>query len=420
MPTTEPKPPNGVSLKRIRRDIELLATVGGATSGAMNRTSFSAEDRQARQWLEKTCAEAGLPLRTDGIGNVFVRVDAPEAPAGAAPVWTGSHLDTVPEGGRFDGILGSVAALEVARCLTEQRIRLARPVDVVIFADEEGCYHHLLGSTALVSNYPMDTLTELRGRDGDLLVDALEQQGWDYRLAAQTAVEAGSMHAFVELHIEQGPVLESTGTDIGVVTSIVGIGGGQLEFSGSQDHAGTTPMPMRCDALQGAGEFLAQLSATAQQVSGTAVLTCGIMDVHPGGSNVVPGRVRLQLDFRDQDRASLLELESSIVSAAERAARNHGLTVSYSRDSITAPVPLDAGIQQIIEDAAQRQGLSTMGIPSGAGHDSQNMARLAPTGMIFIPSTGGRSHTPAEHSSWEDIEKGVNVLLETVTALASR
>ncbi len=326
----------------------------------------------------------------------------------------------MPEGGRFDGILGSVAALEVARCLTGQRARLARPVDVVIFADEEGCYHHLLGSTALVSNYPMATLKELRGRDGDLLVDALEQLGWDPRLAAQTAVEAGSMHAFVELHIEQGPVLESAGTDIGVVTSIVGIGGGELEFSGSQDHAGTMPMPMRRDALQGAGEFLARLSAIARSVSDTAVLTCGIMDVHPGGSNVVPGRARLQLDFRDQNRDSLLDLEAAILNAAEQAARNHGLTVSYSRDSITDPVPLDDGIQRIIEDAARRQGLSTMSLPSGAGHDSQNMARLAPTGMIFIPSTGGRSHTPAEHSSWEDVEKGANVLLATVTALALR
>ncbi|WP_026874513.1 Zn-dependent hydrolase [Jiangella gansuensis] len=403
---------------RLRSTLEELARFGATASG-VSRTSFSAADAEARAWLRAEVEASGLSLRTDGIGNLFVTV-APAGATDAPAVWTGSHIDSVPDGGRFDGALGSMAALEVVRRLTEADVPLRRPVTMVVFADEEGCYHHLLGSTALVRPFPPDELAALRGRDDDLLVDALGGLGWDVAAAGRTAVPAGSVHAFVELHIEQGAVLETSSADIGVVTSIVGMGGGRLEFTGRADHAGTTPMAMRRDPLRGAGEFLAQLPDITASISETAVATCGIIGVEPGGANVVPALARLQLDFRDVRREAIEDLETALVAAASDAAGRHGLEVTHTRDSITDPAPLDSGLQDLIESVAAGRGHSTRLMPSGAGHDAQNMSRLAPTGMIFIPSTGGRSHSPAEHSSWADVEAGANVLLGTVIALATR
>ncbi len=409
-----------VSLDRLRRDLEHVAGYGATASGGVGRTSFSAADRQVRAWLADECAKAGLTLRTDGIGNVFIRVEAPGVPTGTAPVWTGSHLDSVPEGGRFDGALGSLAALEVARRLVEDDVPLRRPVEVVVFVDEEGSYHHLLGSTAITRDFTAGELAEVRGRDGDRLVEALAAMGWDVDAATRTAVRPGDVHAYVELHIEQGSVLETAGARIGVVTAIVGLGGGQLEFRGRQDHAGTTPMPLRRDALRGAGDLLARLPEVARSVSDTAVVTCGILHVEPGGANVVPGLARLQLDFRDPDRERLLQLEEAIVAAAREAAERHDLQVDYTRESITDPVPMDPRLQDLVETTAAAQGMQTLRMASGAGHDAQNMARLAPTGMIFVPSVQGRSHSPAELTAWEDIEAGANVLLAMVHTLATQ
>jgi N-carbamoyl-L-amino-acid hydrolase len=406
-------------LQRLRDDIEHVAQFGATASGGVSRASFSEADRDVRAWWEDQCRRSGLVTRTDGIGNVIVRLDAPGAPPGAAPVCTGSHLDSVPEGGRFDGVLGALAGLEVARRLVEERTVLRRPVEVIVFADEEGSYHHLLGSSALVRNFPAEQLAEMRGRDGDRLVDALAGMGWDPKGASATALAAATVHAFVELHIEQGSVLEATGADIGIVSAIVGIGGGRLEFRGRQDHAGTTPMHGRRDALLGAAELLVRLPDTAASTSGAAVVTCGILQLEPGGANVVPGVARLQLDFRDPDLDSLLDLEAAVVAAARETAAQRGLEVAYARDSITDPVPLDPSLQDLVESVAAGQGLRSLRLPSGAGHDAQNMAKLAPTAMVFVPSVDGRSHSPSERTAWADVERGANVLLDVVHTLAT-
>lgn len=405
-----------VRIDRLRNDLEQVSRFGADPSGGVTRTSFSAADRQVRDWLAEQAAATGLALRTDGIGNVFLRV-----PGGGdgAPVWLGSHLDSVPAGGGFDGALGSLAGLEAARRLVEERVPLRRPVEVAVFADEEGSYHHLLGSTGLVRNYQPEELAELRGRDGDRLVDALAGMGWDPAAATRTAIPPGAVSAYLELHIEQGPVLEARNVPIGVVTGIVGLGGGELVFTGRQDHAGTTPMPDRQDPLRGAAELLTRLPELAASVSQAAVATCGIIQAEPGASNVVPGLCRLQLDFRDPDRDRLLALEQAIVAAARQAADRHRVSVDYRRDSITDPVRMDPRIQDLIESAATGLGLDTLRLPSGAGHDAQNLAQLAPTGMIFVPSVAGRSHSPAERTRWEDVENGANVLLAAAHRLAT-
>jgi beta-ureidopropionase / N-carbamoyl-L-amino-acid hydrolase len=400
---------------RLTQDLAQVARFGGAPGGGVSRTSFSPADQQVRAWLAGQAAAAGLTIRTDGIGNVFLRVEGGHGP----PVWTGSHLDSVPDGGAYDGAYGSLAALEVARRLREEQVPLRRPVEVVVFADEEGNYRHLCGSTALVRNYRTDELATLRGRDGDLLVDALARMGFDPSAATATAVDPGAVYAFVELHIEQGSVLETRSAQIGVVTGIVGLGGGELVFTGRADHAGTTPMTLRRDALRGAADLVVRLPQVAASVSDAAVATCGIVRVAPGAGNVVPGECRLLLDFRDPDRDRLLALERAIVAAAEAAAAEHQLGVTYHRHSITDPVLLDTRIQGLIDTSARRLGLSTLPMPSGAGHDAQNIATLAPTGMIFVPSVDGRSHSPAELTRGPDLVNGANVLLATVHALAT-
>src|SRR5690625_1173065 len=215
------------------------------------------------------------------------------------------------------------------------------------------------------------------------------------------------------------PHTEAAGVDIGIVTSIVGLGGGQVTFTGRQDHAGTTPMRQRLDPMPAAGAFLAQLPAIAAAAGDAAVLTCGLIEAEPGGTNVVPHQVTAHLDFRAPHPQALASLEQGIIEAASAAAEAHGVQSRYTRHSITRPVPLDPVLQDELHLSAKAQGLSTTTLPSGAGHDSQNMAQIAPTAMVFIPSRHGRSHSPAEHSSWAAIENGANVLLDVLLGLAS-
>jgi N-carbamoyl-L-amino-acid hydrolase len=401
---------------RLRADLEELGRIGAAPGAGVSRTSFSPADARARDWYLARCAEAGLTVEIDGIGNMFVSRPAADDPGPA--VWSGSHLDSVPGGGRFDGALGAVAALECVRRLHEERVALRRPVRAVVYSDEEGNYCHLFGSSALVRGFTAAQLNALTGREGDRFVDTFGAAGWDLDRATRTKVDPGTVHATVELHIEQGPQLERLGHQIGVVTAIVGLGGGTITFRGRPDHAGTTPMTMRKDALTAASALIVRFPELARSASDSAVITAGIITVEPGSANVVPGTARLTVDFRDLERANLDRLARTIDAAAHAVATGHGLEVDVEFEPAIPPSHLDGRIQRIIGDAAAARGLRASALPSGAGHDSQNLATLAPTGMIFVPSVGGRSHCPEEHTDWPDVENGANVLLDTVIALA--
>jgi len=405
--------------ERLTADLRALSAFGRASGGGISRTSYSAADLEARQWFAGRCAEAGLPVRTDGLGNIMVRL----TPAGAEPslpaVWTGSHLDTVPEGGGYDGAVGVLSGLECLRRLAEERVALPRPVQLVVFADEEGCYGHLLGSTGLTRGLTSEQLAARHGRDGTRLVDALTGAGFDLEAAAHTAISPAEVHAYVELHIEQGPVLEAAGIGIGVVTSIVGMGGGTVRFTGQADHAGTTPMLARKDALRAAGHFLTLLPETASGVSGQAVITCGLIEVAPGATNVVPAVAELELDYRDIAMSRMDALAAAVTETAQRAAQQCDVTAEVRFDATVKPVQLDGRIQDVVEQSAISLGYSTRRMPSGAGHDAQNMATITRAGMIFVPSVAGRSHTKEEYSHPEDVARGANVLLETLTRLAT-
>jgi beta-ureidopropionase / N-carbamoyl-L-amino-acid hydrolase len=400
---------------RLLRDLAELAEIGRDPAGGLSRTAFSAADARAREWYAAKCADAGLSVELDGLGNMVAGLPADDA---VPAVWSGSHLDTVPQGGAFDGALGAVAALECVRRLAESGRRPRRPVRAVVFSDEEGNYGHLLGSTAMARGFTEAELAAMTGREGDRLLDALDGFAWARGPRTGPLVDPARLHAFVELHIEQGPHLEQQGTRIGVVTSIVGLSGAEVRFSGRTDHAGTTPMDARRDALQAAARFISALPGIARDSGPASVITTGRVRVEPGGANQVPGLVELLLDFRDPDRQTIEAMEQAIAGAAAEAAAACDVTVDWRPEEVTDPVPLDEGIRELIRRSASDLGLSTMDVPSGAGHDSQNMAKLVPTAMVFVPSRDGRSHSPAEYTADRDVVAGADVLLATLLELA--
>lgn len=405
-----------ISIDRLRSDLERLAEFGATGDGGVTRLTFSRQDRAARDWLAGRCEQAGLGYREDAIGNVFMRLDGPAVP----PVWTGSHLDSVPNGGRFDGALGVMTALECVRALAEEGTRLARPVEAVSFGDEEGHFIGYLGSRGLVRGYTEAELAGITGRDGTPVVDAMRAFGIDPGHATRSAIDPAQVHAFVELHIEQGSVLECAGESIGVVTHIVGIGRGQVIFRGRADHAGTTPMAMRQDAMRGAADLLAAVPRLPSAIgSEHAVITCGRLRVSPGGDNVVPGEVEAAFDFRSPYRAEIDDLQQQLQVLARRSAERHNLDVEYVAESITDPLPLDKRLQDLIAESATSLGLRWRSMPSGAGHDAQVIGTVIPTGMVFVPSREGRSHSPLEHTDWDDIERGANVLLRVLRRLVT-
>jgi len=402
---------------RLRADLEELAQIGRTAAGGISRTAYSAADAEARSWYAARCRDAGFELTLDGLGNMFA------GPARTGPqqaeVWTGSHLDTVPEGGAFDGAVGAVAALECVRAIAEAGAELPHPVRAAVFADEEGYFGgRLLGSFGLAHGYQRAELDSITGVRGERLAEVLASWPWASGDATGTRMPPGRIHAFVELHIEQGPRLEQERTDIGVVTAITGLCGARVEFAGQPGHAGTTPMAGRHDALVGAAAFVSALPDLAAAVSADAVITCGTLQVWPGAANVIPGRVSLTLDFRDPDRERLATLRDRLEAAAMTTAAAHGVTAAWHGHPLIDPVPMHDGVRRAIIESADALGLSRMDLPSRAGHDAQNMAHLGPTGMIFVPSRGGRSHAADEYTSFDAIAAGADVLLATLLELA--
>ncbi|TWP38533.1 Zn-dependent hydrolase [Leekyejoonella antrihumi] len=405
-----------VNAQRLLEDLETLAHIGRNGDGGISRTAFSAEDAAARQWYKDRCDASGLELRCDGLGNMTAGLPGSwEKPA----IWSGSHIDTVPSGGSLDGALGAVAALECVRRIAEEDLDLTHPVQSVVFADEEGNYSHLFGSYGLVHGYDTSRLDSMAGREGDSLATALQDFPWRTGdIYADHRIDPGRVRSFIELHIEQGPRLEAEGIAIGIVRSIVGLGGGEVVFIGRPDHAGTTPMTMRRDPTRAAGAFLTRLAGVAASVSGDAVATCGLITLEPGGTNVVPERAHLSLDFRAPDVEQVDALARNVTRIAHECAAAHNVECEMRLDPAVQPVDMDAGIRDHINAAARRCDLSTIIIPSGAGHDSQNLAQIAPTGMIFVPSHDGRSHSRFEHTDPDLLVNGANVLLEALMSLA--
>jgi N-carbamoyl-L-amino-acid hydrolase len=326
------------------------------------------------------------------------------------PLLIGSHIDSVPEGGNYDGDVGSLSAIEVAQVLNENGIKLRHPLQVIIFQNEEG---GTVGSH-IISAGADDKLLNLKSQSGKTIREGIQFIGGDLSRLAEAQRQPGSIAGYFELHIEQGGTLEQAKINIGVVEGIVGILHSDVTIDGFANHAGTTPMNQRHDALLSAARFIQKVNEVVTGIPGRQVGTVGWINVQPGAYNVIPGKVILGLELRDLEEKKIEEMFTRIRAEAAKIGDLNGTTFSFTEPIMTHPALTDKSFQELIDSTAKNLGLSTKVMPSGAGHDAQEIARLGPVGMIFIPSIGGISHSPKEFSRPEDIENGANVLLRTV------
>ena len=418
-----------ISLTRLREDIDALAQFGRTPSSGVTRPAWSPPHEEARAWLLGRMREAGLTTWVDPAGNTFGTTSRSAPPVFGAPgsmdrpdlgVLTGSHIDSVPEGGILDGALGVLAGLECLRTIKEAGIRPARALTLVAWSDEEGRYGSLFGSKAFTGKLDPAQLPTLTAPDGEQLIDAMARAGFNALEAPKAASDSKTLAAYVELHIEQGPHLEARGIPIGIVSGIVGIRRNRLVFVGEPDHAGTTPMERRKDSFLAAAEYaLKARELVVKRGSGQSVTNFGVVDVKPGVANIVPARTSLLQEMRELDPVILDRLEQRCLSLARRIAKRRGLGVEVLPVSRNEPAQCASRVQAAIEAACRVLGLAFQRMPSGAGHDAQNLAAVTDSSMIFIPSKGGRSHRPDEASDWDAIERGANVLLHTLLTLAA-
>lgn len=406
-----------VNAERLREDIDALAHIGRHENHGIYRMAFSEGDMAGRSWLRQRISDSGLILHQDGAANLYARLNWD---AGTASVMAGSHLDTVPGAGHLDGALGVVCALEALRVLQESGITLKRPLEAVAFSDEEGRFGGMFGSQAVAGLVTPEYLHTACDLDGISLTAAMAQQGLDAEDALRAQRSADSIHAYVELHIEQGPVLDRKGLSIGVVDAITGLFKWEVTLSGAANHAGTTPMDMRSDAFQGLAEFATQLDRVlAENGSPHSTATIGRVELRPGAANVIPGQAVFSLDVRDTDAHTLHTLAEALRRTLSAIARKRNLMFEFEILSDIAPVQCASTVVAAIDEAVDALNLPATHLSSGAAHDAQVIAGIAPAGMIFVPSKEGRSHSAAEWTAWSDIEAGANTLVNTLRRLAT-
>ena len=405
----------------LHADIASLAEIGRDPKGGNTRRAYSAADFEARYWLVDRLEAAGLSARIDAAGNVIGRLDAniERNVVGGGPrtLAVGSHIDTVPNGGTLDGALGVLAGLAVAQRLVVDGGQRHLAYEILAFCDEEGCFSPYVGSRAMLGTLDLTRVPRMRDAQGNTLADAMRSAGLTADRLGDAARRPEEFAAYLELHIEQGPILERECMQIGIVTGIVGQVRLSVKFHGRPDHAGTTPMNCRRDAFAAAASFATDLRRVVVESGGGAVMTIGIVEVQPGAGNVVPDFVRLGLEIRDIDGGRLARLAARAEREAAAAGACHDVRIEMRRIYEAAPVPLHENVRRIILEEAESLGFSRMELPSGAGHDAQIMAASVPSGMVFIPSKGGRSHCPEEETDWGDVENGVDVLYGAVLRL---
>ena len=404
-----------IVLDRLLADLEALAEVGSTGDGGSCRLALTDDDAGGRELVVGWMRSLGLDVRVDRIGNV-VAVRAGSDPD-AEPVMTGSHIDTVRTGGRYDGTLGVLAGLEVVRALDDAGVTTRRPLAVAFFTDEEGSRFapDMLGSLVYVGGLGLEDALDVVAIDGARLGDELDRIGW----AGESAVPGPAPYAFVELHIEQGPMLEEADVTIGAVTGVQGISWQEVTFAGQSNHAGTTPMRSRRDPAYVAAQVVTYVRRLARETDGLRG-TVGRLRLHPDLVNVVPATATLTVDLRHTSESDLTLAEQRLAQFVDDTAAREDVGVSARRSLARfAPVAFDETVISLVEAMAERRGLSSTRMPSGAGHDAQMLARVCPTGMIFVPSRDGVSHNPAEHTSPEHLEAGTSVLADVLVELAA-
>ena len=415
------RPVTAISRQRLLTRVTQLARFGALPGGGVTRSAWSPPHEEARAWLLDEIRGAGLTAWVDPAGNVFGGLGVDRFGAERPVVMTGSHIDTVPEGGTLDGALGVLTGLECLQAIREAGAAHQRPLVVAAWSDEEGRYGSLFGSRAFCGLLDAARIPEMAAVDGERLVDAMARAGFEAQRAPDARVARESVNAYLELHIEQGPRLEEAGIPIGVVEAIVGVRRSRVIFTGQADHAGTTPMERRRDGFLAAADYaLKARDLVVRRGGGRAVTNFGVVYVHPGVSNIVPARGELVHEMRDPDPANLERLFRDCGALARRVAKRRGVGVEIRPMSATAPAICAPRVQAAVEQAATRLSLASQRLYSAAGHDAQNLAAITDAGMLFIPSRGGKSHRVDETSDPDAIERGGNVLLHALLALTNQ
>ena len=382
----------------------------GRTPGGINRVAYSAADIAGRAFTLDLFREAGLNPRVDTAGNIFGRLEGTDR--SLKPILIGSHVDSVTDGGNYDGPVGSFGAIEVARSLREQSVRLRHPVDVVVWSNEEGGTVGSKCATGLITPADLDKVA----RSGKTIREGIGLVGGNVARLNEAVMKKGDIACYIELHIEQGGLLEKAGLQIGVVEGIVGLRWFEVTITGFSNHAGTTPMDQRQDAMLAAAKFTVAVNEAVRSVPGRTVATVGRMTVTPNTTNVIPGQVVLTVDLRDLDAAKVEHYTGRFEQLAREIGDATRTKFAFTRLVESAPAMSDPKVMSWIDGAAASLGLTRQRMPSGAGHDAQEVSHIAPMAMIFVPSVGGISHSPREFTKAEDITNGANVLLNAVIA----
>ena len=397
--------------QRINSHLSELAQFGKTAAGGTNRVAYSDFDLKAREYATKLMRDARLDVSIDAAGNIVGR-SAGSNP-GLKPLMIGSHIDSVPDGGSFDGQVGAMGAIEVAQTLADHNVKLRHPLEVVIFQNEEG---GTVGSAAMARGLTEKDLSVV-SNSKKTIREGIKFIGGDPDRLSTPLRKKGEIAAYVELHIEQGGSLYAEKIDIGVVEGIVGVFWWEVSVEGFANHAGTTPMNQRHDALLAATKYIEAVNRVVTSIPGRQVGTVGMIQAFPNAFNVVPGRVKTSLDLRDLDAAKVQMIFEKIQTEVRQIEADTGTKFEFKQVTSSKPAPTDPRIRSAIDETAKSLGLSTKLLPSGAGHDAQEITELCPIGMIFVPSRDGISHSPREYSKPEDITNGVNVLLQTVLKL---
>lgn len=400
------------SADRMESRIKALSEFGKNTDGGVDRVAYTDADKAGRAYIINELERLGLDVRIDAAANIFARRAGADNTLN--PILFGSHTDSVPGGGNYDGPTGVIAAIEVVELFNAAGVTTRRPLEVVVFSNEEG---GLVGSLAMRGHLKESALSVVNA-SGRSIGDGTNFIGGDVSQIASAEVQPGAYEAFIELHIEQGAILDEEKIDIGIVEGIVGIGWWDVTLEGYANHGGTTAMNNRRDAMVAAAELTLAVNRVALSTPGRQVATVGRIQAFPGAPNVIPGRVEMSLEIRDLEQSKIDQIFTAIQGEAEKISAKSGVSISFTYlDVASEPAPTDPRMRKIIETAARGAGYSFKHMPSGAGHDAQDMVHLAPTGMIFVPSVGGVSHSPNEYTTPQAMAKGADVLAATILAI---
>ena len=396
---------------RLNETMQHMHTFGENEAGGSDRVAYSEHNLAALDYLASLMEESGLVAHVDVAGNLVGRREGKID--GLAPIVAGSHIDTVPNGGHYDGIVGVMSAIEVARSLRDAGLELDHPLEVIVWSNEEGGKNGSRSFAGAVADREM----ELPSLGEKTIGDGIQFLGGNPQNLSANTKKPGDIAGYVELHVEQGAILDREGIAIGVVEGIVGIKRWYITVEGFANHAGTTPMDQRQDALYSAALIIAEVRKIITGEPGRQVGTVGRLDVNPGAPNVIPGEVMFSLEIRDLDMDKVTRLFAKISASATAIAEANGTQISFDQYYESPATPTDKGIMGLVRESADALGLSNVQMPSGAGHDAQSMKGIAPLGMIFVPSKDGISHAPGEFTSPQQITNGANVLLQTVVGM---